>query len=397
MIGRISHILIATFIGFRTFALSDHWGVPRPEDLPTKFTLKAAWNPRLGTELKKDCEALIDGWPRSGPLETLYRPQIMYVGACAIGLYVQNPRRSGINNVREQWEKIFWTTSVAIDLHVGTARAGWSIDFTSGLQVCFFFNIHQSGRFDLYRDMEWNLDQSPFFQGRTDAPIFPDRIPLIEPEQWFMDLRNRMIGEGYPPALAATAQKFSAIGAGAWGTRPVSADCANAISHLGIESWFIARTGVTLEAPLLETDGHCTLGIYLMHPLDTANKDVHPYARVRGLGIDIVHEATELLRKVESQRMGGGYIDLHNGLELCLYDQSSIDPSNVCAKMTKMRLRDCLDNRAEVNERRTAIASASRTATTKARRTATSVATTVATTIATTTATAISPRVLRGH
>ncbi|MCJ1430932.1 hypothetical protein MMC27_000282 [Xylographa pallens] len=310
----------------------------------------------------------------------------MYSGACAIGIYFQYP--SGGRTIGpENWDKVLWTTMVAIDLHVGTVRAGWSIDFPSGLQVCFFFNIYQSGNFDLHQSLEWNLDRSIFFQGRRDADLFPALIPMLEPEQWVSDLRDRLIREGYPPELAASVEEYTAMGVGSWGPRPIKADCEAAISHLGIDPWFIWRTGVTLAAPRFETDGHCTLGIYLMHPLDPVTGQSRPFARVQGAEIDIGYQANLLVEKVENQPQGGAYVNLPNGLELCLYDQSFVDPSNVCAKMTKMRLRDCLDNRVEANRRRTA--------TTNARRT--SVAAAAAAATATTVATAISPRILRGH
>ncbi|MCJ1316323.1 hypothetical protein MMC15_001644 [Xylographa vitiligo] len=249
----------------------------------------------------------------------------MSKGACAIGIYVQNPSGSTFI-AHERWEKILWTTVVAIDLYVGTVRAGWSLDFPSGVQICFFFNIHQTGRFDLSKNLEWNLNQSPFFQGRGAAGgLFPELIPMTETQQWFLDLQDRLIQEGRPPWLAATVQRFTAMSAGSWGTRPIVADCEAAISHLGIESWFISRTGVTPTFPMLETDGHCTLGIYLTYPIDPATGTVRNYGHAQGLGIDIVQEATKLVRKLESQHAGGAYIDLENGLELCL------DSDNGCA------------------------------------------------------------------
>ncbi|MCJ1420856.1 hypothetical protein MMC32_007215, partial [Xylographa parallela] len=277
----------------------------------------------------------------------------MYSGACALGLYRPHPSGGSPTIAYENWDRVLWTTMVAIDLHVGTVRAGWTLDFPSGLQVCFFFNIHQVGNFDLRQSLEWNLDRSPFFQGRGDPDLVPYYIPSIEPEQWVSDLRDRLIHKGYPPELATTVQEYTAMGVGNWGPRPIRADCEAAISHLGIDPWFIARTGVTLAAPRFETDGRCTLGIYLMHPLDPATQSIRPFARVPGRNVNLWHEAVLLVQKVEFQPMGGAYVDLPNGLELCLYDQSFLDPSNVCAKMTKMRLRDCLDNRAEANMRRT--------------------------------------------
>ncbi|MCJ1294434.1 hypothetical protein MMC34_005992 [Xylographa carneopallida] len=268
---------------------------------------------------------------------------------------------------RESWAKVLWTTMVAIKLHVGTVRAGWSLDFPSGLQVCFFFNIHQTGNFDLYQSLEWNLKRSPFFLGRPEADMFPEVIPETTPEQWYSDLRDRLISQHFNPRLTMTAVEFTAMGAGSWGGAvPIPADCEAAISHLAIESWFIARTGITLAGPRLETDGRCTLGIYLTNPLDPITKDTRPFWRVQGMGIDIVHEATKLLRTLGNQRRGGGYVNLPNGLEICLYDQSFLDPSNVCAKMTKMRLRDCLDNRAQAMRRKLAAATET-TRTTKLR------------------------------
>ncbi|MCJ1411175.1 hypothetical protein MMC19_005263 [Ptychographa xylographoides] len=349
MIGGIRHILIATAIGLCTLTLSDHWGTPGPEDVPTKFTLQPKWNTRVGTEIQKDCDRILDSWPRSGPIEPFDAPRIVYCGVCAIGLFVQSPQLHGPTAAHDRWEKILWTTMVAIKLNVGTVRSGWSIDFPSGVQVCFFFNILQFESFDMRRSIEWNLNRSPFFQGRTDSDIWPDPIPIVQSEQWLSDLRNHFHREGHLPVFAEITRAFTPIGADYWGTRPVPADCEAAISHLGIESWFIAKTGVELRAPMFASDGHCTLGIYLMEPVDLGVGDTGHYPRVQGVGIDVIVEATKLLRAVELQAAGGGYVNLRNGLQLCLYDRTSIDPSNVCSIMTKMSLRDCLDNRAAVN------------------------------------------------
>ncbi|MCJ1282476.1 hypothetical protein MMC26_001799 [Xylographa opegraphella] len=217
---------------------------------------------------------------------------------------------------------------------------------------------------------------------------------MTDTQQWHSDLQSRLVAEGYPLGLADMAEPFSGLGAGSWAsTRPITADCEAAISHLAIESWFISRTGVTLLAPKLETDGHCTLGIYLTSPLDPETGDIRPYGRAQGSDINIVHEATKLVSKIEIQQEGGAYVDLQNGLELCLYDQSLIDPTNICARMTKMRLRDCLDNRAAASRGRMVMAAGSRIATTN-----TGMTSTVASTLAATTpAIARSPQILPGH
>ncbi|MCJ1473028.1 hypothetical protein MMC13_001677 [Lambiella insularis] len=362
MIGGIIYILIAMLSGLCTFTLAEHWGVPTPEDLPTRFQLHPRWNKRLGPDLRADCDHILSGWPRSGILEPFISPRVVYSGACAIGMYMQHPRPGSYMVTHERWEKVLWTTMVAVKLNVGTVRAGWVIDFPSGVQVCFFFNIHVIEAYDIRRSLEWNVDQSPFFLS-MDHP-YPDVVPAIQPSELLADIRNRIIAQGWAPHLAVVAAPDIPILADKWGPRPVIADCEAAISHLGIESWFIGQTGITLDAPMIEEDGDCALGIYLMRPVDPATRDIRPLARVPPLDYDIVQQATGLLRLVEVLPEGGGYLDLQNGLELCMYNRRALDPMNVCERITKMRLRDCLDNRARAYAK--AQAQAQATATTSA-------------------------------
>ncbi|MCJ1473374.1 hypothetical protein MMC13_002025 [Lambiella insularis] len=354
MIGGSSHILIATFMGFCILALSDNWGSPGPDDFPTRFKLQPTWNAVLSPDIKRDCETVLETWPRTGSLDTIHfhEPMMVHVGQCGIGLYVQHPSPQGTATVEEQWTKILYITTVAMDLHIGSARAGWSIDFPSGVQVCFFFNMHTIASFITSHSIEWNLNQLPMFPSQTDAEIFPRTVPLTTHEQWVLETEQRLDPElisslGVP---ASDFPPFSPIPEPAWGTRPILADCENAISHLGIKAWFIERTGITLDEPMFEEDGHCTLGIYLTYPLDP-NRNLRPHARVQGLSIDIKLEAVILLGQVEKQLTGGAYVDLKNGLQLCLYNTSDIDPTKVCQKMTRLSLRDCLDNRSMVTAR----------------------------------------------
>lgn len=324
MIGGFSYILIVTFVSLFTFTLSDNWGDPRPEDFPKDIWIRWTPNSRLGDQIQLDCMRLIEHWPKSGPVKIESGPSFWQNDNCIIGLWVQNPRGGGFSAIEETWEKVHYTTAVAVDLLVGTVRAGWTVDFASGVQVSFFAGkMSELYPFDPTKSIGGNMIK--FFAFKENTAYYPSFIPPIQP------------GAGI---------SFDPVGVLGWGAQLVAADCESVISHFGIISWFVIRTGITLRKPWLETVGFCTLGVYRIDPRNQIPADTRYYERTPGLDIDIRLEATKLLRTIETQPTGGGYVNLHNGLQLCLFEITSVDPMRVCEKMDRMSLKDCLDNRA---------------------------------------------------
>ena len=70
------------------------------------------------------------------------------------------------------------------------------------------------------------------------------------------------------------------------------------------------------------------------------------FGRTNRWSVGVAESARELMRNTVQRARGGGIIDLPDGVQICLYEGSYIDPENICSRLNRMSLKDCFENRA---------------------------------------------------
>ena len=320
-------IFIYLFFACVVSSPEDNWGDGVPEDFPRRMVIKPSWNRSLSPELQHECLELLNTLPQEGPFPSGQEAIAVEGRLCALMII---PSRGS----PDMWERIFYTTQVAIELHVGSIAAGWDITLYSGVRIHFG---HMPGA---------SVNAYIF---KTELPPDPSYVPrYIPPTE---DAVNSALQAYGQPPVAQRNLFRQVVRMSLWALDQIPLeDCENVITHLTIIAWFVAKTGWTLKEPWTDRVGRCSIGIYLTFPhlqYPDPRNDPDTFGRTHPRSIKITDSAKELMRNIVQGAPGGGYINLPDGLQICLYEGSYIDPQNICGRLNRVSLSDCLQNRAQ--------------------------------------------------
>ena len=299
------------------------------------MNLQPGSNRDISLELQSACLALLNTLPRGGPFLPSHDTVKLEGRLCSLSIA---PPRPGSTDT---WEKIIYTTQVAIELHVGSVAAGWEIILSSRVRICFG---HVPGpSIDTYIF-------NPSMRVYTHTDIVPRYIPSTE-----FILGNlaqsgsalRYLGQS---GLAPGVRLGTGVRVPFWAASQIPLDdCENVIGHLTMISWFVERTGWTPMKAYTKHVGRCSIGIYLTFPrLQYYQPRIEPgrFGRTNRLRVGVAKSARESMRNTVQKARDGGIIDLPDGLQIFLYERSYIDPENICSRLNRTSLKDCFENRA---------------------------------------------------
>ena len=334
------------------------------------FVHHPKWGELVGEQIREDCLEALAKFPQEtdGFLVLTYA-RVFFSGSCALGVYVTFPGPSGMNIVDETWPAIRGWAKGSINLNTGARRGGWELNMESGIQICFY----EPSYVDKYRmcSMDAPYRKNHALTLATCLEIISPsrrRDPPSQPSHLDVPLR---VVSGTPPSatplrIMPSAHESGNPNAGIspyktvpeWGgpTKIPENDCKDAILLFPDDSlWRASSSEFYMRSPEVYCFRRCAFGMFYTNPTEARRARM---ARAQGMEFPV--EAFRLMLATAVQTPGGGFVDLPNGIQIVLYEPGVVDPQSLCAHVTSMSLKACLDGMVQFQVRQAGEGSSSR-------------------------------------
>ena len=300
--------------------------------LPVAFNFQPTWGNTLGTTLQRQCGELMMHLPLDGTF-TPTQPRILSFGECFVGIYVTAPLARRTVPVSDDWSVIYTWMLGAMLLYAGAVPAGWSLNLHSGIQICMWhsqlLNLAQE------RPMPSTLRSTTGSLASGLTNLAQDRGASGAA---FTALLVGMRAQS--PLDAPTGVAHMVFGWAAHPGMPLE-DCRLLLRTFHVTDWFLRAGGVFLRVPVVMRYRGCGFSMFFSVPPADGRGRLAAPAGDPG----VVHDTWRLMTETTHRgNVVGGYMDLSNGLQVVLYDAQVADPRFLCSLITKISVKQCLEN-----------------------------------------------------
>ncbi|MCJ1384680.1 hypothetical protein MMC17_007798 [Xylographa soralifera] len=307
--------------------------------LPISFNFQPTWGSTIGKIIHHHCEQLLANLPVAGIFAPT-APWILSFGNCFMGVYVTSPFTPRNAPVSESWDVIHSWTMGAMLLYAGTVPAGWTLNLRSGIQICMWHGSLLD--LSLKNPMPGTMRSPNGDLSSAVTRLARERRSSGAP---FTALQLGM--HAHPQLNEPTGVAHMVFG---WVANPgiPLEDCHFILASFHVSDWFLSNGGIFLQVPMILNYRRCSFAIFFsVPPEDGRGRLAAPTGNPT-----MYAETIRLLQETTHRNhIVGGYIDLSNGLQIALYNTEVADPRFLCSLITKISLKQCLENNLVANLR----------------------------------------------
>ena len=230
---------------------------------------------------------------------------------------------------------------------------GGYIDLKSGIQIVVFDKA--------FMDPDTSLDD------HTDAPlsyVLDQRIYAREHSGTTLSWKPWYLASSpFPTSYLTIANDTSSFasespGRGnvfvglldSWVARtPLSyTNCLHALHMFQSYPPLFEQSTITFKQPVIFSADNCAIGIFVTYPLQAPHEPVNV---INTEERNLFKFAASLVELSVHKFGVGGFVDVPNGAQIAVWEKTWADPGNICGRISRVTLQDCLDMMVDYNSR----------------------------------------------